>query len=132
LIERGVHSTATLCFLQEVLGSNLAGMPVKRPAKDAPFPLHILAGLHVDIKAVKMAIYGFLVSAPIGHVLIGTLQSAFSGKTGTGAKIAQLLANNLLVSPIQTSGKTPQLSLWVSPYTFLNSLPCLYGYHQWR
>lgn len=80
-------------------------MPVKKPAKNAPLPLHVLAALHVDIKAVKMAIYGFLVSAPIGHVLIGILQRAFAGKTGTGAKITQLLANNLLVSPIQASGK---------------------------
>lgn len=52
-----------------------------------------------------MAIYGFLVSAPIGHVLTGALQKSFAGKTGTGAKIAQILANSLLISPIQTASK---------------------------
>jgi len=95
-------TSGVLCFLQEVLGSNLAGLPVKRPSRSAPFLLHALAGLHVDVKALKMAIYGFLVSAPIGHILIGALQKAFSGKTGTGAKVAQILASNLLISPIQT------------------------------
>ncbi|KAF9462101.1 hypothetical protein BDZ94DRAFT_1194997 [Collybia nuda] len=104
-------TTATLCFLQEVLGSNLAGMPIKKPGKDAPLPLHIMAGLHIDMKAVKMAIYGFLVSAPIGHVLIGALQRAFAGKTGTGAKVAQLLANNLLVSPIQASAYLASMAI---------------------
>lgn len=96
---------ATLCFLQEVLGSNLAGMPVKRHSNDAPFLLRSLAGAHIDVKAVKMAIYGFLVSAPIGHVLVGALQRAFAGKTGMGARIAQILASNLLISPIQAAGK---------------------------
>lgn len=104
-------TTAALCFLQEVLGSNLAGMPVKRPSKDAPWPLHVLARSHVDVKALKMALYGFLISAPIGHVLIGTLQKAFAGKTGMRAKIAQLLASNLLVAPIQTAAYLASLAV---------------------
>jgi hypothetical protein len=87
-----------------VLGSSLAGVPVKKPAKDASWLLHALAGTHVDLKALKMALYGFFISAPIGHVLIGALQKAFAGKTGTGVKIAQIVANNLLVAPIQTTG----------------------------
>jgi peroxisomal membrane protein 2 len=90
--------------LQEVLGSNLAGIPVRRPSKDAPWSLQVLARAHVDIKALKMALYGFFVSAPIGHVLIGALQRAFASRTGTGAKIAQILASNLLIAPIQTVG----------------------------
>ncbi|GLB36018.1 putative peroxisomal membrane protein PXMP2 4 family protein [Lyophyllum shimeji] len=96
-------TTATLCFLQEVLGSTIAGFPVQRPPKDAPSILHILAALNVDLKALKMALYGFLVSAPLGHFLTGALQKAFAGKTGTGAKIGQILANSLLVSPITTT-----------------------------
>jgi len=78
-------------------------MPTKRPAKDASWLEHGLAGSHIDVKALKMAVYGLLVSAPIGHVLIGALQKAFAGKTGTGAKIAQILASNLLVAPVQTA-----------------------------
>ncbi|KAG6911540.1 hypothetical protein DXG01_011842 [Tephrocybe rancida] len=96
-------TTGTLCFLQEVLGSTLAGVPVKRPAKNAPSVVHALAALNIDSKALKMAIYGFLVSAPMGHYLTGTLQKAFAGKTGTGAKIGQILAHSLLVSPITSA-----------------------------
>ena len=40
----------------------------------------------------------------MGHVLVGTLQKAFAGKTGSAARIGQLLANNLIVAPIQTFG----------------------------
>jgi len=95
-------TSATLCFLQEVLGSNLAGVPVKKPAKDAPVIAHVLARGHIDLKALKMAVYGFLVSAPLGHYLVGALQKGFTGKTGTSARIGQILASNLLVAPIQT------------------------------
>ncbi|KAJ7932535.1 hypothetical protein B0H13DRAFT_2227701 [Mycena leptocephala] len=52
-----------------VLGSNIAHMPVKKPARDAPALIHLLARSHIDLRAVKMAIYGFLVSAPISHFL---------------------------------------------------------------
>ncbi|KAG6832289.1 hypothetical protein H0H92_003522 [Tricholoma furcatifolium] len=96
-------TTGTLCFLQEVLGSTIAGVPVKRPAKNAPSFVHVLAALNIDAKAFKMAIYGFLVSAPLSHYLTGTLQKAFAGKTSTGAKVGQILANSLLVSPITTT-----------------------------
>lgn len=44
-----------------------------------------------------------MVSAPISHFLVGLLQKAFAGKTGTGAKIGQIVASNLLVAPIQTT-----------------------------
>jgi len=96
-------TTAVLCFLQEVLGSNIAHMPIKKPSKDAPFLFHVLARSHVNLKAVKMALYGFLVSAPLGHVLVGSLQRAFAGKTGTAWRIAQIVASNLLVAPIQAA-----------------------------
>jgi peroxisomal membrane protein 2 len=69
-----------------------------------------LAKAHIDIKAAKMAIYGLLVSAPLSHVLVQYLQKAFAGKTSPGARIAQIVASNLLVSPIQTAGQ-----LLVSP-----------------
>lgn len=91
--------------MQEILGSTFAGVPVRRPSKDAPYILHALAKGNVDMKAFKMAIYGFLVSAPTGHVLTGALQKAFAGKTGTGAKVAQVLANSLIIAPIQTASE---------------------------
>jgi len=50
-----------------------------------------------------MALYGFLISAPLGHFLVGTLQKAFAGRTGTRAKIAQIISTNLVISPIQAA-----------------------------
>lgn len=93
-----------LSFVQEILAAHLAKVPVRQPPKDAPVYEHALARAKLDSKALKMAVYGFFVSAPMGHILVGTLQKAFAGKTGTGAKVAQILASNLLIAPIQCSG----------------------------
>ncbi|EIN14079.1 hypothetical protein PUNSTDRAFT_110213 [Punctularia strigosozonata HHB-11173 SS5] len=95
-------TTGSLSFLQEVLASHLAGTPVKQKPKDAPVYSHALARARIEAKSFKMFIYGFLVSAPMGHYLVGALQRVFAGKTGTGAKVAQVIASNLLVAPIQT------------------------------
>jgi peroxisomal membrane protein 2 len=88
-----------------VLGSKIAGVPVKKPARDAPAIVHILARGHIDLRAVKMAVYGFCVAAPLGHYLVGLLQKAFAGKTSAGARFAQIMASNLLLAPIQTTGE---------------------------
>ncbi|KAI0068322.1 hypothetical protein BV25DRAFT_1846260 [Artomyces pyxidatus] len=96
-------TSGALCFLQEVIGSHLAGIPVRQPPKDAPLHTKALARAKVDARAYKMAVYGFLVSAPLGHYLIGQLQKAFAGRTGRGAKIGQVVASNLIVAPIQTA-----------------------------
>ena len=84
-----------------MLGSHLASVPVRKPAKDASLYTHVLARAKVDARAFKMALYGFVVSAPLSHVLVGKLQKAFAGKTGRAAKLGQLLASSLIVSPIQ-------------------------------
>jgi hypothetical protein len=88
-----------------VLGSHLAGVPARQPAKDAPLYSHVLARAKVNTRAVKVALYGFLVSAPLSHVLVGQLQKAFSGRTGRAARLGQIFASNLIVSPIQTFGQ---------------------------
>ena len=96
---------AILCFLQEVLGSNLSGTPAN-VSKGALAIVRSLQSVHLNAKAIKMAIYGFLVSAPMSHILVGLLQKAFAGKTSPRAKVAQILANNLFVAPIQASGNS--------------------------
>lgn len=48
-------------------------------------------------------IQGAFVSAPLGHLLVTMLQKAFAGKTTTRDKILQIIASNLIVSPIQNS-----------------------------
>lgn len=42
-------------------------------------------------------------SAPLGHFLVTTLQKAFAGKTTPRDKIMQIIASNLIVSPLQNS-----------------------------
>jgi peroxisomal membrane protein 2 len=102
-LARSLHFIGVLGFLQEVLANHIAGVPVYAP-KDAPTPRRVLAAGKIDIRAVKIAAYGFFISAPMGHVLVGVLQKAFAGKTSSRAKIGQLLANNLIIAPIQTFG----------------------------
>ena len=100
----------TLQLLQEVLASHIAGVPAKRVPKDAPFYQHALARAKFDTKALKMALYGFFISAPLGHFLVGLLQKVFAGRTDVKAKVGQILASNLLVAPIQVSGESALMS----------------------
>ncbi|KAF9455058.1 hypothetical protein P691DRAFT_800069 [Macrolepiota fuliginosa MF-IS2] len=104
-------TTATFSFLQEVLGSNIAGVPPPKHERDVPFLVALLSRSHINIRAVKMAIYGFCVSAPLSHFLVGLLQKAFAGKTSTAAKIGQIVANNLLVSPVQASAYLASMAI---------------------
>jgi len=95
-------TTATLCFLQEVLGSKIAGA-VPKVHKNASPLARTLASFYIDAKAAKMAVYGLLVSAPLSHYLFGVLQKTFEGKSSFRDKIRQILASNLLISPIQVA-----------------------------
>jgi len=38
----------------------------------------------------------------MSHYLIGALQKVFAGKTSAKARVAQILANNIFIAPIQT------------------------------
>jgi peroxisomal membrane protein 2 len=53
------------------------------------------------MRAVKIALYGLLVSGPLSHLLVGELQKVFAGKTGRAWKLGQIFASNLIISPIQ-------------------------------
>ncbi len=55
-------------------------------------------GNYFTSRVPKMAAYGALVSAPLGHFLIWILQKAFRGRTSLRAKILQILVSNLIVS----------------------------------
>jgi len=48
-----------------------------------------------------MALYGIFIQAPLNHKLVAALQKLFVGRTGAGAKILQILLNNVTVLPIQ-------------------------------
>jgi peroxisomal membrane protein 2 len=114
--------------LQEVLGSNLSGTPAK-VSKGASAMVRSLQSVHLNVKAFKIAIYGFLVSAPLSHILVGLLQKAFAGKK----RVMQLLANMLFVAPIQASGNGVfhryflSFSLIHSPPVYLASMAVING-----
>jgi peroxisomal membrane protein 2 len=57
------------------------------------------------LQAMKMFIYGFLVSAPLGHLLLNAQQRVFAGRTSGKAKLAQILSSNLIISPISVAGE---------------------------
>ncbi|KAK7694802.1 hypothetical protein QCA50_001990 [Cerrena zonata] len=98
-----VLTSGVLQFLQDVLASHLAGTPSRPVPKDAPEYAHALSATKIDLKTLKMTIYGAFVSAPLNHYLVGLLQKTFAGKTDLKAKIGQILASNFLVTPIQVS-----------------------------
>ncbi|CAK39000.1 uncharacterized protein An04g09130 [Aspergillus niger] len=83
-------TSGVLSSLQEILASWIAHDVSKH-------------GHYFSARVPKMALYGMFISAPLGHFLIGILQRVFAGRTSIKAKILQILASNLLVSPIQNA-----------------------------
>lgn len=77
-------TSGTLSGLQEFLASWIAHDRSKH-------------GTYFTSRVPKMAIYGALISAPLGHVLITILQKVFRGRTSLKAKILQILVSNLIV-----------------------------------
>lgn len=84
-------TAATLSALSEFLASYIA------KSKDPK------TGSYYSSRVPKMALYGFFVSAPLQHVLVNALQKAFANKKGVFWKLAQILASNLLITPITSS-----------------------------
>ena len=77
-------TSGTLAALQEVLASYIARDKSKH-------------GHYINSRVPKMAAYGALISAPLGHFMIKILQKVFSGRTSLKAKILQILFSNLIV-----------------------------------
>lgn len=78
-------TSGALAGLQEVLASWLAHDRSKH-------------GHYFSSRVPKMMAYGALISAPLGHALIGILQWLFSNRSSLKAKIMQILISNLIVS----------------------------------
>lgn len=90
-IRTKAYTSASLNALSELIASVVAG------EKDPK------TGSYVSSRVPKMALYGFFISAPLSHYLILALQKAFRGKQGVLYKILQILASNLIISPIMSS-----------------------------
>ncbi|CAG8621201.1 16814_t:CDS:2 [Funneliformis caledonium] len=71
------------------------------PLKTKAITSGVLSGLQELV--VKMALYGFLVSGPLNHVLFEALNKIFRHRTGAGAKFLQILASQLIITPIQNT-----------------------------
>ncbi|UZJ54706.1 hypothetical protein CBS101457_004026 [Exobasidium rhododendri] len=56
--------------------------------------------LGINEKAIKMFVYGFAISAPLGHVMTGILQRRFAGKTTPRDRVKQIITSNLTVAVI--------------------------------
>ena len=55
-------------------------------------------GNYFTSRVPKMAAYGALVSAPVGHFFIWLLQKTFRNRTSLKSKIMQIIVSNLIVS----------------------------------
>jgi hypothetical protein len=60
-------------------------------------------GNYFTSRVPKMAAYGALVSAPMGHFFFWLLQKIFRGRTSLRSKIMQIIVSNLIIAPIQNS-----------------------------
>jgi len=119
-------TSGTLSGLQELLASWIA----QDRNKD---------GHYFTSRVPKMAVYGSLISAPLGHVLISILQRIFAGQTSLKAKLLQILVSNVVVRPFLLHNVS------FIPYSLTNNsfittdfsdsklnLLSLYGYHRRR
>lgn len=69
-----------------------------------------MAACKMDGRAVKMALYGFFISAPMNHYMGLWMQKWFAGRTSIKSKIGHLCAQMFLVAPIQTLGELSVLA----------------------
>lgn len=98
-------TSGTLSGLQEFLASWIAHDRSK-------------SGHYFTSRVPKMALYGAVISAPLGHVLISLLQKVFQGRKSLKAKIMQILVSNLIISPIQNSVYLVSMALIAGARTF--------------
>ncbi|TKA70522.1 hypothetical protein B0A49_07501 [Cryomyces minteri] len=98
-------TSGTLSALQEFLASWIAHDRNKN-------------GHYFTSRVPKMAVYGALVSAPLGHFLISILQKVFAGRTSLRAKILQIVVSNLVISPIQNSVYLASMAIIAGARTF--------------
>lgn len=86
-------TSGTLSGLQEILASWIAQDRNKN-------------GHYFTSRVPKMAVYGAIISAPMGHFLIKILQKVFADRTSLKAKILQIVVSNLIVSHVDASPVT--------------------------
>ncbi|CAG8617641.1 13398_t:CDS:2 [Ambispora leptoticha] len=93
-------TSGILSGLQEYIAQELSG---SRKRKLKQIEKKTIFGSENNERVVKMVIYGFFISGPLGHFLFQTLNKVFAGRTTSGAKLLQIIASNLIISPIQNA-----------------------------
>ncbi|CAO1617695.1 unnamed protein product [Sympodiomycopsis kandeliae] len=107
-------TSGVLSALAEVLAGHLAGVASSKKSESSSsrhtssgitqqLSTHVnqvLTTLGLNDRALKMFIYGYAISAPLGHVMTGLLQKAFAGKTTPKDKILQIITSSLTVTVI--------------------------------
>ncbi|GAA5898636.1 hypothetical protein JCM6882_000885 [Rhodosporidiobolus microsporus] len=96
-------TSGSLSILSEIIAGHVSGSPpppLSAKERTGIPPLDILKRNH---KAIKLGLYGFFVSAPLGHTLLNILQRFFKGKTSTKSKLLMILCSNLFISPVLQS-----------------------------
>ncbi|PWN91698.1 hypothetical protein FA10DRAFT_300287 [Acaromyces ingoldii] len=104
-------TSGVLAALAEVLAGKFAGVAPaskkltpeeKRRQQGDPVQAFLSAfeAVGINERALKMFVYGFAISAPLGHVMTGILQRAFAGKTTPKDRIQQIITSNLTVSVV--------------------------------
>ncbi|KAL2011353.1 hypothetical protein VTN00DRAFT_4071 [Thermoascus crustaceus] len=98
-------TSGVLSALQELLASWIANDISKH-------------GHYFSSRVPKMALYGMFISAPLGHLLISILQKVFAGRKSLKAKLLQIIASNLIVSPIQNTVYLSSMAVIAGARTF--------------
>lgn len=98
-------TSGVLSGLQEVLASWIAQDRNKH-------------GHYFTSRVPKMAIYGALISAPLGHFMIKLLQFLFATRTSLTSKIMQIVVSNLVIAPIQNSIYLVSMAIIAGARTF--------------
>jgi len=92
-------TSGMLSGLQEFVAQELSGTSRRRKGKAKENDQSNL----IDEKILKMALYGFLVSGPLNHLLFEMLNKLFKNSTGAGAKLLQILTSQLIITPVQNT-----------------------------
>ncbi|GAA5859575.1 hypothetical protein JCM8547_006148 [Rhodosporidiobolus lusitaniae] len=96
-------TSGSLSILSEIIAGHVSGSPPPPLSAKERTGFYLLDVLKQNHKALKLGLYGFFVSGPLGHTLLAILQRFFKGKTSTRAKLAMIVCSNLFISPIQQS-----------------------------
>lgn len=67
-------------------------------------------GNYFTSRVPKMALYGALVSAPMGHFFVKLIHFLFAHRTSLKAKIFQILFSNLIVSSLCLSFRAKNMN----------------------